>query len=75
MIQIDVDGSDPVEGWVREIARTRPLRPTREIRFSGWLGLLQAVVTLIGEGSTQAIGGLRGQLAAGGDADLTENAP
>jgi hypothetical protein len=75
VIQIEVEAQDPVEGWVREITRTRPVRPTREIRFSGWLGLLQAVVTMIGEASPQATGGLSRQLTAGGDADLAEDAP
>jgi len=74
VIQIEVDGEDPVEGWVREVTRTRPMRPTREIRFSGWLGLLQAMVTLIGESSAQATGGLGRQLPARGDAELAEDA-
>lgn len=76
VIQIEVEGDDPFEGWVREISRTRPLRAATEIRFSGLLGLLQAVVMIIDGGSSgQVADGFGRQLGARGDSDLAENVP
>jgi hypothetical protein len=49
VIEIEFVADEPLEGWVRYVTRTRPLRPMNEIRFSGWLGLLQAIVTLTGK--------------------------
>jgi hypothetical protein len=49
VIEIEFVDDEPLEGWVRYVAGTRPLRPVNEIRFSGWLGLLQAIVTLTGK--------------------------
>lgn len=73
VIEIEFVADEPLEGWVRYVTATRPMRPMNEIRFSGWLGLLQAIVTLTGSG--QAPRRLGGKLGARGDPDLAEDAP
>jgi hypothetical protein len=75
VIEIELVTDEPLAGWVRQVTRTRPLRPLTEIRFSGWLGLLEAISMLIGPRSVQAAGGLGGELGAGGHADLSKDAP
>jgi hypothetical protein len=44
VIEIEFAQRDPVQGWVRDHGES-----PREICFSGWLGLVQAVVTLADE--------------------------
>jgi hypothetical protein len=49
VIEIEFARRDPVQGWVRDVGDRRSASAPREICFSGWLGLVQAVVTLADE--------------------------
>ncbi len=47
MIEIEFLGHEPLEGWAREA--TSKQAPGSSIRFSGWVGLVQAIVALVDE--------------------------
>lgn len=52
VIEIELLRSEPPEGWVRARPGDRA-----EIRFTGWMGLLQAVSMLVEDVSGEPLGG------------------
>jgi hypothetical protein len=73
VIEIEFVSGEPVEGWARYVTRSRPPSPLTEIRFSGWLGLVQALEIL--RSSEVSADGLGRELRARRDGDLAEDAP
>lgn len=70
VIQIEFQRSDPPEGWARRLQGE-----DGHVRFSGWLGLLQAVWQLAtDESSGEMAGGLGGEFGPGRDVELAEHA-
>jgi len=75
MVEIEFLADDPVEGWVRETSRLPPLRPTIEIRFSGWAGLLEAIATMRAAARLgRALEASPAQVGPRGDAQFPEDA-
>jgi hypothetical protein len=64
MIEIEIEAHEPPEGWVRDAGSSGP-ESQRQIRFSGWVGLVQAVSDLVNrDDSGEMPGGLRGEPGA-----------